>query len=356
MSVSYKGTISKTHSVFKPEKGRYYIYGALGCPFTHRAILARSLKKLEPALGLVLSHWKLDSKGARFLSAPHRPEKYKERFFTATGGIASAKLDESEELGDVNNDSARLFVDGAFDPVENISRLSELYYLNDPKYPGTKFTVPVLWDSKTRKIVNNESGDIIRILNSGVFDEFIQSEETNVIDLVPHDLIDEIDKNIKWVHPKINLGVYKVGLAENGKIYETEVKTLFENLQKMECVLKENYKRLEEQFSGNKQKILAKYFVLGQRLTEADIRLYPSIIRFDVVYVQHFKCNLKTIRDGFPYLHLWLINLYWNYAEFRFTTDFNHIKLFYIRMEVSRNKINQFGIVPLGPKPDISRL
>lgn len=199
----------------------------------------------------------------------------------------------------MNNDSARLFVDGAFDPVENISRLSELYYLNDPKYPGTKFTVPVLWDSKTRKIVNNESGDIIRILNSGVFDEFIQSEETNVIDLVPHDLIDEIDKNIKWVHPKINLGVYKVGLAENGKIYETEVKTLFENLQKMECVLKENYKRLEEQFSGNKQKILAKYFVLGQRLTEADIRLYPSIIRFDVVYVQHFKCNLKTIRDGF---------------------------------------------------------
>ncbi|CAI4954853.1 AVN_HP_G0104380.mRNA.1.CDS.1 [Saccharomyces cerevisiae] len=188
MSVSYKGTISKTHSVFKPEKGRYYIYGALGY-----------------------------SKGARFLPAPQRPEKYKERFFTDTGGIASAKLDESEELGDVNNDSARLFVDGAFDPVENISRLSELYYLNDPKYPGTKFTVPVLWDSKTRKIVNNESGDIIRILNSGVFDEFIQSEETNVIDLVPHDLIDEIDKNIKWVHPKINLGVYKVGLAEKRK-------------------------------------------------------------------------------------------------------------------------------------------
>lgn len=77
MSVSYKGTISKTHSVFKPEKGRYYIYGALGCPFTHRAILARSLKKLEPVLGLVLSHWKLDSKGARFLSAPHRPENIK---------------------------------------------------------------------------------------------------------------------------------------------------------------------------------------------------------------------------------------------------------------------------------------
>ena len=132
----------------------------------------------------------------------------------------------------MNNDSARLFVDGAFDPVENISRLSELYYLNDLKYPGTKFTVPVLWDSKTRKIVNNESGDIIRILNSGVFDEFIQSEENERNRSSSAYLIDEIDKNIKWVHPKISLGVYKVGLAENGKIYETEVKTLFENFRR----------------------------------------------------------------------------------------------------------------------------
>ena len=356
MSISYKERISKTHPVFKPEKGRYYIYGALGCPFTHRVILARSLKKLESVLGLVVSHWQLDSKGARFLPAPEYPDEYREKFFTSAGGIPSARLDESEELGDVNNDSVRLFVDGAFDPVENISRLSELYYLNDPEYRGTKFTVPVLWDSKSKKIVNNESGDIIRILNSGVFDEFIGREEANVIDLVPHDLIHEIDDNIKWVHPNINLGVYKAGLAESTKIYETEVKKLFENLQKMECILKGNYRHLKEQFNDNKKDILAKYFVLGQRLTEADIRLYASIIRFDVVYVQHLKCNLKTVRDGFPYLHLWLINLYWNYAEFRFTTDFNHIKLFYIRMETSKNKINPFGIVPLGPKPDIPKL
>ncbi|CAI4062629.1 hypothetical protein SKDZ_07G3970 [Saccharomyces kudriavzevii ZP591] len=356
MPTSYRETISKDHPVFKPEKGRYYIYGALGCPFTHRAILARSLKQLESVLGLVISHWQLDFEGARFLSAPERPGSYGQKFFTTAGGIVSATLDESGEFGDVDNDSARLFVDGAFDPVESISRLSELYYLDDPEYSSTKFTVPVLWDCKTKKIVNNESGDIIRILNSGVFDDFIEYTGASVIDLVPNDLVYEIDKNIKWVQPNINLGVYKAGLADNTKAYEIEVKNLFENLQKIENILKTNYKRLQEQFGDMQDKILPKFFVLGQRLTEADIRLYATIIRFDIVYVQHFKCNLKTIRDGFPYLHLWLKNLYWNYKEFRFSTDFNHIKLFYIKMETSENRINPFGIVPLGPKPDIAEL
>ncbi|EJS43540.1 YGR154C [Saccharomyces arboricola H-6] len=356
MSVSYRETISKDHPVFRPEKGRFYIYGALGCPFTHRVILARALKRLETAVGLVVSHWELDSKGARFLPAPEHPEFDREKFFTTAGGIVSAKLDESEELGDVDNNSARLFVDGSFDPVEDILRLSELYHLNDPDYSGAKFTVPVLWDSKTRRIVNNESGDIIRILNSGVFDENTEHKGASVIDLVPRDLIHEIDENIEWVHPNINLGVYKAGLADNTKIYEAEVKNLFENLQKMESILKATYKRLQEQYGKKQHKILAKFFVLGQRLTEADIRLYATIIRFDVVYVQHLKCNLKTIKDGFLYLHLWLTNLYWNYGEFRSTTDFNHIKLFYVRTVTSKNRINPLGIVPLGPKPDIAKL
>ena len=144
---------------------------------------------------------------------------------------------------------------------------------------------------------------------------------------------------------------YKAGFTESAEVYEREVANLFHYLDKLETLLREKYARLEAEYGeSSKDKILARYFVVGDRLTEADVRLYPTIIRFDIIYHQHFKCNLATIRGGYPSIHMWLRNMYWRHNAFQRTTDFNHIKLGYSR---SQPRINPLGITPLGPKPDI---
>ena len=216
-----------------------------------------------------------------------------------------------------------------------------------------RVTVPILWDLKTCTIVNNESSDIIRIMNSSAFDEFV-SEQHHQIDLVPLHLEAQIAKFNSWVYDGINNGVYKVGFAKSAEVYESEVTTLFQNLDRLENHLEEKYTKLEAEYGkNNKNKILARFFAIGDTLTEADVRLYPTIIRFDLVYHQHFKCNLGTIRDDYPYIYTWLRSIYWCYGPFQHTTDFNHIKLGYTR---SQPRINLLGITPLGPKPDIQPL
>jgi glutathionyl-hydroquinone reductase len=152
--------------------------------------------------------------------------------------------------------------------------------------------------------------------------------------LLPDDLKAKIDEVNEWTYNDINNGVYKSGFATKQEAYEKNVKQLFDSLDKT-----------EKNLAASKGK-----FYFGDHLTEADVRLYTTIIRFDPVYVQHFKCNIRDIRSGYPNIHRWVRNLYWNHPAFGETTDFEHIKKHYTK---SHKQINPFSITPVGPVPDI---
>lgn len=341
---SFREVISPSHPVFKPAKNRYWLYVSLACPWAHRTLITRALKGLTSVIGISVVHWHLDEKGWRFIKGSDKKDP---KFYTLAGGIASTARDHSGTHGKTFNDTARLFEDATYDPNLQFERLSQFYFKQEPNY-SARFTVPLLWDTETNSIVNNESADIIRIFNSGVFDEFVDKQYKDV-DLVPAKLESQIDEFNSWVYDNINNGVYKSGFAENPAVYEAEVTNVFNHLDKVEGILKQKHKDLESRYKDEKS-ILEHFFTVGEQLTEADVRLYTTIVRFDPVYVQHFKCNFRTIRDGYPYINLWLRNLYWNHDAFRYTTDFDHIKLHYTR---SHGRINPLGITPLGPKPDI---
>ncbi|CAL9727741.1 glutathione S-transferase omega-like 2 [Monosporozyma unispora] len=351
---AFKEIISPEHPVYKPAAGRYWLYVSLACPWAHRTLITRVLKGLTSVIGVSVVHWHLDEKGWRLAPAAEAAASIdKKEFYTPSGGITTSSNDASGPVGNISNDSSRLNIDSTFDPINGFNRLSELYYKSEPNY-NARFTVPVLWDTETNTIVNNESASIIRTFDSGVFDEFIPTAERDqILKLVPKSLEAEIDEFNAWVYDNVNNGVYKAGFAENPSVYEKEVTNVFAHLDKIEKILKDKYEDLTEEFSGDTEKILSHFFTIGDQLTEADVRLYTTIIRFDPVYVQHFKCNFTTIRDGYPKIHLWLRNLYWNYPAFRETTNFEHIKLHYTR---SHTRINPLSITPLGPKPDIRPL
>ncbi|KAJ5098198.1 Glutathione S-transferase omega-like 2 [Penicillium argentinense] len=220
------------------------------------------------------------------------------------------------------------------DPLHpEFTHLRDIYFSNDPDYTG-RFTVPVLFDKKTNRIVSNESAEIIRMLYYE-FDDILP-EQYKKVDLFPSALRNDIDTSNEWIYNDVNNGVYKSGFATTQEAYEKAVTTLFSSLDKIEAHL-------------SKQQSVSKYF-FGNTVTEADIRLFTTIIRFDPVYVQHFKCNLRDIRSGFPAIHRWVRGLYWDIDAFRSTTDFEHIKKHYTK---SHKQINQFAITPLGPVPDI---
>ncbi|KAG6377463.1 glutathione S-transferase [Boletus reticuloceps] len=194
------------------------------------------------------------------------------------------------------------------DPLYNAQHIRDLYLKVNPNYSG-KFTVPVLWDKKLHTIVNNESSEIIRIFNIA-FNGLLPPDKAS-IDIYPEQHRKEIDAINEWVYDTVNNGVYRAGFAGAQEPYEKAVYAIFESLD-----------RLEKMLTG-------KDYLVGDTLTEADIRLFVTIVRFDPVYVGHFKCNLRTIRNGYPALHTWLRKLYWNNDAFRSSTDFEHIKVHY---------------------------
>ncbi|CAI4988489.1 BBT_HP_G0156120.mRNA.1.CDS.1 [Saccharomyces cerevisiae] len=350
-SSPFREIISADHPIYKPAKGRYWLYVALPCPWAQRTLITRALKGLAPIIGCSVAHWHLDDKGWRFLE--EGDGKTNERhWFDIAGGISSVNLNTSTPVANIPNNAHRLLVDGTDEPHYGYKRLSDFYFKTKPDYKG-RFTVPVLCDLETCTIVNNESSDIIRIMNSAAFDEFV-GEEYRQVRLVPRSLEAQITEFNSWVYDKINNGVYKAGFAECAEVYEREVTSLFQYLDKLENLLDKKYTDLEAEYGkNNKDKILDRYFAIGDTLTEADVRLYPTIVRFDVVYHQHFKCNLATIRDDYSRIHTWLKNIYWRHEAFQRTTDFTHIKLGYTR---SQPRVNPIGITPLGPKPDIRPL
>jgi len=216
---------------------------------------------------------------------------------------------------------------------EQTRRIRELYLTADSNYDA-RCTVPIVWDNERKTIVSNESSEIIRFFNS-CFNEFLPAE-TKDLDFYPEKLRKEIDELNEWVYDTINNGVYKSGFATTQQAYEEAVQPLFKSLERVEKILEDG-----------------REFLVGGQLTEADIRLFTTIIRFDPVYVLHFKCNLGTIRADFPQLHRWVRNLYWNYPAFKNTTDFESIKKHYTQ---SHKQINPSRIVAYGPVPHIKPL
>ncbi len=264
-----------------PAAGRYHLYVSLACPWAHRTIIARRIKGLEDAISMSVVDPIRDERGWAFR--------------------------EGRGHGP--------------DPVNGFAFLMEAYRATDPDFEG-RVTVPVLWDRETRSIVNNESSDLLRQLNASFGDL-----ATSDYDLYPAELRDEIDEVNASVYDHVNNGVYRAGFATSQEAYEAAVRALFAELDRLDARLTD------------------RRFLVGERLTEADIRLFTTLIRFDAVYVGHFKCNVRRIAD-YPALSRYLGELYAR-PEFGPTVDFDHIKRHYY---VTHGAINPTGIVPVGPE------
>ena len=268
---------------FKAEAGRYHLYIARACPWAHRTAIFRELKGLQTMIGLSVTHWAMLENGWTFDPAP---------------GVIG-------------------------DDVNNARYLHQIYVKSEPKFSG-RATVPVLWDRQTGRIVNNESADIIRMFNSA-FDRLGATPG----DYYPEALREEIDAVNSRVYDTLNNGVYKAGFAGSQEAYDDAVVPVFETLDWLE------------------QKLSRSAYVCGDVLTEADWRLFTTLLRFDPVYYTHFKCNLRRLVD-YPALWAYTRRLY-QHAAVRPTVDFAHIKGHYFQ---SHRWINPTGIVPKGPLVD----
>ena len=270
---------------FKAEPNRYHLYVSLACPWAHRTTIYRKLKGLEDMISLSIVHPFMGDKGWTFAEG--------------AGVIA--------------------------DPIVKADYLYEVYIAAKPDYTG-RVTVPILWDKKTNTIVSNESSEIIRMFNSA-FDEV----GATAVNFLPAELLAEIDTVNEFVYSAVNNGVYKAGFATTEAAYKEAVITLFDALDTLEA-------RLVDQ-----------RYLLGNTITEADWRLFTTLVRFDAVYVGHFKCNIRRIVD-YPNLWGYLRDLYQvpGIAE---TVSIEHIKGHYY---TSHANINPTRIIPIGPLLDFN--
>jgi len=265
---------------FKAEAGRYHLYVSLACPWAHRAIIYRKLKGLEEMISMSVVNALMGSEGWTFEPG---------------NGVVA-------------------------DPIIGASRMHQIYTAAMNDYTG-RVTVPVLWDKKTNTIVSNESSEIIRMLNSA-FDDI---GATNV-DFAPEGRLAEIDEMNEFIYPTINNGVYRAGFATSQEAYDEAIVEVFDALDSLENTLATNR------------------YLLGDSITEADWRLFTTLVRFDAVYVGHFKCNKKRIVD-YPNLWGYVKDLYQQpgIAE---TVDIAYIKEHYY---ASHETINPTRVIPAGP-------
>ncbi|PSV01331.1 glutathione-dependent reductase [Photobacterium leiognathi subsp. mandapamensis] len=268
---------------FKAEPNRYHLYVSLACPWAHRAIIYRQLKGLDSMIPMSVVNAYMGENGWNF---------------EADDGVVA-------------------------DPIFNAQFLHQIYTQADPDYTG-RVTVPVLWDKHKQTIVSNESADIIRMLNSA-FDDVGAVK----VDFYPQALRQQIDELNDFVYANINNGVYRAGFATTQEAYDEAVIALFDALEVIE------------------QRLSTQRYLLGEHITEADWRLFTTLVRFDAVYVGHFKCNLKRIVD-FPHLWGYVRDLY-QVEGVAQTVDIDYIKAHYYG---SHETINPTRIIPKGPELD----
>ena len=273
-------------SGYAAEAGRYHLYVSYACPWAHRTIIYRHLKGLEDAISMTVVDPERDERGWAVTNAP---------------GTTS-------------------------DPVNHFRFLSEAYVATNPAFDG-HVSVPVLWDTRTKRIVNNESSEIIRMLD-GEFDAFAKHPERHYLPAALREGIDELNA---YVYDNVNNGVYRTGFARTQTAYEKAFGQLFDALDELDARL-----------AGSR-------YLFGDTPTEADWRLFPTLVRFDPVYVGHFKCNLRRIAD-YPQLSGYLRDLY-QHPGIAATVDLDQIKRHYYR---THPQINPTRIVPVGPALDLA--
>jgi putative glutathione S-transferase len=269
---------------FKAEPGRYHLYVSLACPWAHRTLIFRKLKGLESQIGVSVVNPLMLEQGWTFA--------------------------EGEEV--------------TGDTLYRADYLYQIYLKADPEYSG-RVTVPVLWDKLNETIVSNESADIIRMFNSA-FD----GAGAKAGDYYPEALRGDVDRINHLTYNTVNNGVYRAGFATTQEAYEEAVIPLFETLDYLDQLL-------------GKQR-----YLVGESVTEADWRLFTTLIRFDAVYHGHFKCNIRRIED-YPDLYAYMRELY-QWAGVAQTTNFEHIKTHYY---ASHRTINPSGVVPVGPRQQL---
>ncbi len=293
---AFRDWISNDGSTRYPaEAGRYHLYVSLACPWASRTVIFRKLKGLEDAVGMTVVDPVRDDLGWAFRDT--------------SGKIALGEPFEST------------------DPINRFQFLSESYVATDPVY-GARVTVPVLWDTKTKRIVNNSEDDICRMFND-VFNDFARN---NGVDLFPKEIQAEHAKISDFIYNNVNNGVYRAGFATRQQPYERACRKVFQALDE-----------LEQRLSKNR-------YLFPNRIVEADWRLFCTLVRFDPVYHGHFKCNLRRIID-YQNLQGYLMDLYQQpgIAE---TVNLDHIKRHYY---ITHTQINPTRIVPIGPLFDLTK-
>ena len=269
------------HSEFTPDSGRYHLYVSLACPWAHRTLIYRSLKDLNDHISCSIVNPYMLENGWTF-----------EESFPGTTS----------------------------DHLFSKQYLYQIYLKADSNYSG-RVTVPVLWDKKNQTIVSNESSEIIRMFNYS-FNELTG----NNLDFYPEKFQEKIDEINDFTYHNINNGVYKIGFATKQSVYEEELDRLFNALDQVEEMLEQNT------------------YLLGSEMLECDLRLFPTLLRFDPVYVGHFKCNKKRIID-YPNINRYLQSIKSN-SKIKPTINIDHIKTHYYG---SHPTINPNGIIPTGP-------
>jgi putative glutathione S-transferase len=280
------------YSDLPAEAGRYHLYVSLACPWSHRAVIVRAVKGLEAAIGISYAAPFRDQRGWAFSGEP---------FVEPATGLAGEFTDQ----------------------VNGFSLLSEAYAATDPAFDG-RVTVPVLWDKQTGRIVSNESAEIVRMFNDA-FDGLAEQH----VDLYPRALRAEIDELNAFVYDRVNNGVYKAGFARRQEAYDNAFRALFAALAELE------------------ERLGRRRFLVGEQITEADWRLFPTLVRFDSVYYSHFKCNERRLVD-YPNLWSYTRDLY-RQPGIAATVAMEQIKRHYY---TTHDFLNPSRIIPDGPAID----
>ncbi|KAK2972678.1 hypothetical protein RJ640_003519 [Escallonia rubra] len=295
---TFRNIISRDpEATFPAEAARYHLYVSYACPWASRCLAYLKIKGLDKAIT-----------------------------FTSVKPIWERTKDSDEHMGWVFPTSDTEEPDAGPDPLNGAKSIRELYELASTNY-SEKYTVPVLWDKKLKTILSNESEEIIRMFNT----EFKDIAENATLDLYPPHLQAQISEVNDWIYDGINNGVYKCGFAKKQGPYNEAVEKLYDALDKCEEILS------------------TQRYLCGNALTEADIRLFVTLIRFDEVYAVHFKCNKKLLRE-YPKLFNYTKDIF-QIPGVSTTVKMEHIKKHYYG---SHPSINPFGIVPLGPNIDYS--